>query len=956
MMPLQEEVLSWIDQVWGDPLYRHQPSQSIPVMPQDNALWHQPDHLLYPALAESIRRLREKWTDAELTIHAADVYFLPMHYIPTWKEQVLNIITSTWLFEFSLPNDLLRRIEAGIVMCYTVFEKALQEVHSSPAIEAKKYFYLLNGMPDSPALFDVLERLLRGDPLAKYENGEVVLSHKVGLPRELALLTLYRLYRVGRMNQALFTASMKNDSYLIYEITRVLSDDEEYPNRHFRQYGIPAEFFAALKPYIDQMAEALATDIEADNVMLLKRFQNLTGSKWLLQAADIYQRSVSGILEWFNKANHYDVRSGVDTLVIHLAQAQLSDLDTDEKRARFVELLKSYTPSTLKALLSVTKDSHEALLAALGWEDCLPLLDQMLTISQYRALKRSNYYMVNDIPNSADPTSGLLDVPLARHVLAQAGEAHAREMMDLFRAANVGISNTIMLFEALAGWNVAKVRKSAEKRNQMAVKAYGLLPLECGEEEVLERYLFFKQYIKDSKKFGSERQANEQAAAEVGLGNLAQIAGYGDAERLEWNMESRLAVEVAPVGRQWQVEGYTVELVLDNADPQLVVMRDGKALKSIPKVLRQCADYEVMKEAKTQLQGQFRRFRAVFEQTMAAGDTLSLTDLTSLNRIPVARVLLSQLVLVTDDLITGFYLPDEMALETLSGKHVAIAQPLRIAHPYHLFHAEELALWQRTIIQRRITQPFKQAFRELYLLTPAEEDTRLYSLRFAGHTLSGAVAARLFQARHWEMLNRGEASLPKRFFRRQGVEARFAFSDVGHYFSEMPVTSDQISFHRYPNDDVYQSQKKNILPVDTVPPLIFSEIMRDADLVVSVAQREGEASISNETYQRNGELVLALLDDLGLSGVTVKGHFAYIEGKLALYRIHLGSATIHIEPGNYLCIVPSGWGQTHEKLFLPFTDTEGSKLSEVISKIFLLLADDKIKDESILAQIKRNIS
>jgi hypothetical protein len=34
------------------------------------------------------------------------------------------------------------------------------------------------------------------------------------------------------------------------------------------------------------------------------------------------------------------------------------------------------------------------------------------------------------------------------------------------------------------------------------------------------------------------------------------------------------------------------------------------------------------------------------------------------------------------------------------------------------------------------TQPFKPAFREVYLVTPAELETRLYSNRFAAHVLA----------------------------------------------------------------------------------------------------------------------------------------------------------------------------------------------------------------------------
>jgi hypothetical protein len=85
----------------------------------------------------------------------------------------------------------------------------------------------------------------------------------------------------------------------------------------------------------------------------------------------------------------------------------------------------------------------------------------------------------------------------------------------------------------------------------------------------------------------------------------------------------------------------------------------------------------------------------------------------------------------------------------------------------------------------------------------------------------------------------------------------------------------------------------------------------------------------------------------------VSGHFARIKGKLASYRLHLGSAAIHVEPGAYLCVVPARWGQKHEKLFLPF-DAEDLKTSEVVSKVLLLAEDERIKDESILSQIRRH--
>jgi hypothetical protein len=51
--------------------------------------------------------------------------------------------------------------------------------------------------------------------------------------------------------------------------------------------------------------------------------------------------------------------------------------------------------------------------------------------------------------------------------------------------------------------------------------------------------------------------------------------------------------------------------------------------------------------------------------------------------------------------------------------------------------------------------------------------------------------------------------------------------------------------------------------------------------------------------------------------------------------------------------VPSGFGeQPHRQLFLPFAD-EDRMTAVILSKVLLLVEDDKITDRSILAQIER---
>jgi hypothetical protein len=558
-----------------------------------------------------------------------------------------------------------------------------------------------------------------------------------------------------------------------------------------------------------------------------------------------------------------------------------------------------------------------------------------------------------DVPNSTDPLSGVLDVAAVRGALARVPANLAQEMLAQLCKAKAGVENSAMLVRAVGGWNSAAVEQGLKRYGQVSIKAYGLLPLTRGEDETLERYLRLQKIARAGNAFILGRRATHAAAVQAALANLAQVAGYADAAHVEWAMEMKVVQGMALTGREWTAGEYRWSVMLDGIEATISVMRSGRTLKSVPKEVRASAGYQEAKEAVARLREHVGRLRrGLLERLLATGETLTPEELSRLLRQPTARTMLSRLILRSEDGVLGLLDADEMALRALDDSLHPITAPVTIAHPYHLFQAGTLADWQREIVHRRIVQPVKQAFRELYVLTPAEQETRTYSRRFAGHTVDGAITIGLLAGRGWRVRRHDEAYAYKIF---PGLRAVFTLPHNAHYLGEpsSQATIDEISFEPYGPSSPYASQAEHArVPLELVPPLIFSEVMRDADLVVAVAGRTGGTYLSNEIYARVGELVRALLDDLGLQGVTVDRHYAYVQGKLAHYRVHLGSATIHIEPGSYLCIVPERWGHTHERLFLPFADDANSKISEVISKILLLLADDQIKDESILRQIR----
>jgi hypothetical protein len=127
--------------------------------------------------------------------------------------------------------------------------------------------------------------------------------------------------------------------------------------------------------------------------------------------------------------------------------------------------------------------------------------------------------------------------------------------------------------------------------------------------------------------------------------------------------------------------------------------------------------------------------------------------------------------------------------------------------------------------------------------------------------------------------------------------------------------------------------------------------MRDLDLVVSVAHRGGvDPEASQSTIELRSALVSETAKLLSLKNVRIKDRHIHIQGKLAEYTVHLGSAQTHLVPGGALPIV-AVHSQHQGRLFLPFADPD-PKTAEVLSKTLLLARDTDIKDPTLIQQIK----
>ncbi|WP_406044624.1 DUF4132 domain-containing protein [Micromonospora sp. NBC_00898] len=572
---------------------------------------------------------------------------------------------------------------------------------------------------------------------------------------------------------------------------------------------------------------------------------------------------------------------------------------TDDERSALVEHLRDRTAEERRYAfeLRLPAGDAEVLLPVLGLSGTAPLLRLVRATATTEVTRQDRAAILAAV--------------------RQAGDDATRRLLELCPNE---------LIAAALGWNRAAVDKRVKNNALSGIAAFGLLPL-AGGETILDRYLALREVAKRGPKLGPNRRHSHAAAVAVALDHLAQVAGFPDAGRLEWDCEARIAAE-AP--GDWHIGDYTVGVRLAEADPVVTVSKAGRTLKSVPAAVRTDPRYTHVREHQERLRDQARRMRSgMIERLVAAGGTLTPDELLRLRRLPSGQAMLP--ALIWQDQAGTIGLLDQIDLDG----------PVTAAHPFLLYERHLLAQWQAEIVRRRIRQPVKQAFRELYLLTPAERDAVGESRRFAGHTVDGKVAGQLLSGRGWSthgQYDEHQATRPA----TAELTAALACELRGHFGGGDAIVG-----------GLRFLAAGSVVPLAEVPPVAFSEVMRDLDLVVSVAGTESHGYASPLHAASRAQLLATLIDDLGLARVSIDGTSAVVRGSRATYRVQLNSGSIHVEPGGYLCVVPASFGGTaHRRLFLPFVD-EDRMTSVILSKVLLLNEDEKITDPAILAQLDR---
>ncbi len=538
---------------------------------------------------------------------------------------------------------------------------------------------------------------------------------------------------------------------------------------------------------------------------------------------------------------------------------------------------------------------------------------------------------------------GAFDIDWFRKVWEESGEKRFALLYDAARYITDNARHTRARKYADASLGRLKTEDAEkailDKRNKDLLMAYALIPL-SDEKDLLRRFLFIRKYMKDSSQFGAQRSASERRAAEMALVNLAARSGDRDVTRLSLRMEGLLTDSVKPLFEPVLIEDIKVSLVIDPSEGVRVnCEKDGKILKAVPARLKKHPEILRLTEGKKQLTEQALRFRRFLEDAMTEGVLFTAEELRALRRNQMIRPMIDSLVMKTE---AGFGLPCDEGLTGTDGavipwEECAAAQ---VAHPRHLFDAGVWPAWQRRVFEARIVQPFKQVFRELYV--PSEDEKgREESRRYVGYQIQPQKAAKVLRARRWT--SGAETGLQKVFYRENIVALLIAATD---WFTPSDIEAPTLESVRF-----FDRLSGKPLKTDQVPALVFSEVMRDADLAVSVAYAGGvDPETSRSTIEMRTALLRFVLPMFDIHNVRLEHNHAVIQGKLASYSVHLGSGVVHLSGGPML-LITAVRSQHRGRLFLPFADDD-PRTAEILTKILFLAEDHRIRDPGILNQIR----
>lgn len=392
----------------------------------------------------------------------------------------------------------------------------------------------------------------------------------------------------------------------------------------------------------------------------------------------------------------------------------------------------------------------------------------------------------------------------------------------------------------------------------------------------------------------------------------------------------------------------------------------GKAMKSIPEAVKRdfAEPLKEMKQAAKEMAPLRQAHRVRLERLLMTGRAIPLeTWRAAYVDHPLIGSMARKLIWQFANGVTAMWQAGGMA--EWNGAAAKAEGPVRLWHPIGA-DAQTVLSWRCRLEDMLVRQPFKQAHREVYALTDAERETGTFSNRFAGHILKQHAFAALAGERGWRFHVMGEwdsHNTPYLEIPHLGLRAEM------HVDFPRDTSATTHAVYLYiETGRVRFTAGAGARALESIPAAVFSEAMRDVDLFVCAAGigsdpewgtkpnapfveywRDFSFGELSASAKQRAEILQRLVPKLAIAErCRVEGRFLYVRGDRATYKIHMGSASVMVEPGSrHLCIVPVK--ASTPAVFLPF---EGDvMLSLILSKAFLLAGDKRITEPSILRQL-----
>lgn len=279
----------------------------------------------------------------------------------------------------------------------------------------------------------------------------------------------------------------------------------------------------------------------------------------------------------------------------------------------------------------------------------------------------------------------------------------------------------------------------------------------------------------------------------------------------------------------WEIEGYQVRVDFSEV-PRLRAARNDQDLKTLPPAVRASEEMAWLRLSLQAAQDHYRSLRDLLENVMVEEIPLPAEDLAMLALDPVGRLLLGRILLERDGIV-GLPVVEDWLWETLQGDLLRLEAPLRVAHPVRLERAGSMAGWDRWLNNRWFRQPFKQIRRETYRPNVEEQVAGGYSARYAKTVVRWDQARAILEGRGWRRVTKMSA---ERVFLRAKLTAHVEFrTPATRGFSREHVMLGRIYF--LPTGEQVVNRGSPGLLLERMPPILFSEALRDVGLVSRAA-------------------------------------------------------------------------------------------------------------------------